>query len=207
MDNKKNFIINIVTLIVVAMLAVSVYALAQTQDKMNKSMEKIQNQQMEYHNEIRVLMRRLDKTDDRVLDQNEKLEELKKNVPIMKTTYHPNGWEVTVTAYDLSVNSCGIPVGEEGYGGTASGFNLAGHTLESARCIAVDPDLIPLGSQVQVIFHDDYASQFNGIYTALDTGGAIEGNKIDLFMGDFGMHETADEVWEFGVRSATIVVL
>ena len=90
--------------------------------------------------------------------------------------------DVTVTAYDLSPESCGKYEGEEGYGVTASGVDLSGHSLWSARAIAVDPNVIPLGSKVRIMFEDEDAQQYNGIYTAIDTGAAINGNRIDIFL-------------------------
>lgn len=115
--------------------------------------------------------------------------------------------DVRVTAYDLSVESCGKPVGSPEYGVTASGVSLAGQSLWSARAIAVDPSVIPLGSKVQLSFESPAMQQYNGVYTAVDTGGAIVGNKIDLFMGDYGSNAEADEVADFGVQNAKAVVL
>lgn len=116
-------------------------------------------------------------------------------------------FNVTVTAYDLSINSCGVPVGCNGYGMTASGFDLTGHSLESARAIAVDPNIIPLGSKVRIKFKDPEWQHLNGIYNAVDTGGAIVGNRIDLFYGDFGTNETDQSVWNFGRREAIAEIL
>lgn len=95
-----------------------------------------------------------------------------------------NAMNVEVTAYDLSEASCGKAPGQRGYGVTATGFNLSGHTLESARAIAVDPRIIPLGSRVKIKFTDNDMQKYNGIYTAVDTGSAIKGNRIDIFAGD-----------------------
>lgn len=88
------------------------------------------------------------------------------------------GREFTITAYDNSVESQ-----EQWVDQTATGFNLKGHTLETAKCIAVDPKVIPLGSEVELEFDEEY-EHLDGVYIARDTGGAIKGNKIDLFMGD-----------------------
>ena len=44
----------------------------------------------------------------------------------------------TATAYDLSVQSCGKKESHPAYGVTANGTSLKGHTLESARAIAVE---------------------------------------------------------------------
>lgn len=55
-----------------------------------------------------------------------------------------------------------------------------GTTATAGRTIAVDPSVIPYGTEVVI----------NGIsYIAEDTGGAIKGNKIDIF---FDSHEEAE---------------
>ncbi|WP_407305943.1 ubiquitin-like domain-containing protein [Desulfosporosinus sp. SB140] len=58
--------------------------------------------------------------------------------------------------------------------------------------VAVDPGVIPLGASVYV---DGYGSA-----CALDTGGAIQGNRIDLYMDS----EAAADSW--GVRSVLVYV-
>ena len=115
-------------------------------------------------------------------------------------------FNVVVTGYDLSVQSCGKYPGTPGYGITASGVSLVGHTLESARAIAVDPRMIPLGSKVRIHFNDPEWQHLNGIYTAVDTGGTINGNRIDLFFGDSG-NSVSQEALRFGRRGARAVVL
>ncbi|HET7628723.1 MAG TPA: peptidoglycan-binding protein [Bacillales bacterium] len=73
---------------------------------------------------------------------------------------------VESTAYTANCAGCS--------GITATGINL----LENpgAKVIAVDPDVIPLGSTVWV---EGY-----GYAVAGDTGGAIDGNRIDVFFAD-----------------------
>ena len=115
--------------------------------------------------------------------------------------------DFTVTSYDLSVASCGKPIGSKGYGITASGISLIGHTWESARSIAVDPKVIPLGSKVEVIFSEPGYSKYNGIYNAVDKGGAIKGNIIDFFMGDFNQNEEHPSVSYFGRTKANIKIV
>ena len=113
---------------------------------------------------------------------------------------------MTVTAYDLSVQSCGKPIGSHGYGITASGYNLSNKNREEAKAIAVDPRVIPLGKKVEIIFKEKHLQKYNGVYVARDTGGAIKGNKIDLFMGDFRSNKPAAEAMNFGVQKATVKV-
>lgn len=104
----------------------------------------------------------------------------------------------TITAYDDTPASQGQWVGQ-----TATGFSLKGHTRASAMCIAVDPRVIPLNSKVLLEFDSDYA-HFNGVYTAYDTGGAIKGNIIDLFMGG---QDVAQQVRNFGRRKVKVTIL
>lgn len=116
----------------------------------------------------------------------------------IKPTSRSGGCEFTITAYDNSVESQGKWVDQ-----TATGFNLKGHSLESAKCIAVDPTIIPLGSKVQLIFDDEY-KHLNDVYIARDTGGAIKGKRIDLFMGD-GVDKKI--VNDFGKRKVKVIIL
>ncbi len=44
---------------------------------------------------------------------------------------------------------------------------------------AADPDLLPVGSVIQV---DKLAERYNGIYTIMDTGPAVQGRHIDIYM-------------------------
>lgn len=115
--------------------------------------------------------------------------------------------EFTVTCYDLSIQSCGKEVGSKGYGITASGVSLVGHTWETARAIAVDPKIIPLGSKVRLTFTEKGYSKYNGIYNAVDTGGAVKGSKIDFFWGDFKQNEPHESLWDFGKTRAIVEVI
>lgn len=114
--------------------------------------------------------------------------------------------DFTITAYDLSVNSCGRAIGHPSYGKTASGYSLKGMTREEAMSVAVDPKVIPLGSRIYLEFEGDL-SKYNGIYTARDTGGAIKGKDVDLFFGDFSQNSAHPSVMEFGRQRAKVYLL
>ena len=118
-----------------------------------------------------------------------------------------NGVLYRVTAYDLSIDSCGKPRYHKYFGITSSGFNLANHTRESAMTIDVDTNIIPMFSKVWVDIVNDKYKHMNGIYIARDTGGAIKGNIIDIFMGDFYSEKAHNSVWEFGIQNAYITVM
>ena len=76
---------------------------------------------------------------------------------------------------------------------TASGVNVR------SGIAAADPVLLPVGSVIQV---DRLGNRYNGIYTVMDTGPAVQGRHIDIYMWN------CDEArYEFGRRSAGITVL
>lgn len=110
------------------------------------------------------------------------------------------------TAYDLSVTSCGKSKSNPEYGITASGFNLSGMSRTEAMTIAVDPKIIKLGTKVRLTFVEDYYSKYNGVYTARDTGGAIKGNKIDVYLGEGGT-SIYKEVDKFGITKVLVEIL
>lgn len=63
---------------------------------------------------------------------------------------------------------------------------------------AADPDLLPVGSVIQV---DNLGSRYNGIYTIMDTGPAVQGRHIDLYMW------SCNEALSFGRRKMALNVL
>ncbi len=72
-----------------------------------------------------------------------------------------------------------------------TGLTKSGTIPQEGRTIAVDPSVIPLGSEVY----------FDGeIYIAEDIGGAIKGNTIDLFYG------TEQESIDYGVQFHSVFV-
>lgn len=82
----------------------------------------------------------------------------------------------------------------------ATGNNTATGTVPTVgRTIAVDPNKIPLGSRVQIEVPS--MPQYSGVYIAEDTGGAVNGYIIDMFVG------SQNEAVNFGRRSIIITVL
>ena len=90
---------------------------------------------------------------------------------------------VSATAYTASCAGCS--------GITATGINLKANP--GLKVIAVDPNVIPLGSKVYV---EGY-----GYAVAGDTGGAIKGNKIDLFVANHS------DAIAFGRKQVKVTIL
>ncbi|MFD1021134.1 ubiquitin-like domain-containing protein [Thalassobacillus hwangdonensis] len=90
---------------------------------------------------------------------------------------------MSATAYTASCSGCS--------GITSTGINL--NANPNAKVIAVDPNVIPLGTRVHV---EGY-----GYAVAGDTGGAIKGNKIDLF------YPSKSKALGFGRRTVKVTIL
>lgn len=94
---------------------------------------------------------------------------------------------ITATAYTAGPESTGKRPGHPAYGLTATGARAT-----PGKTIAVDPRVIPLGSRV----HIDELGEF----IAEDTGGAIRGERIDLFM------ISVDDALDWGIRKVHVHV-
>ena len=80
-----------------------------------------------------------------------------------------------------------------------AGSKTAVGTRARVGAVAVDPRVIPLGSKLYIESMDGFASY--GYATAEDTGGAIKGNRIDLF------YNSNAEANRFGRRNVKVYVL
>ncbi|MDT8717274.1 DUF348 domain-containing protein [Clostridium sp. 19966] len=99
---------------------------------------------------------------------------------------------VKATAYTNCYQCTGKSRGSAEYGITSTG-TTAKRDPSGYSTIAVDPDVIPLGTKVYV---DGY-----GFAIAEDTGGAIKGNSIDVFLNSY------NEASNWGVRYLNVYVL
>jgi 3D (Asp-Asp-Asp) domain-containing protein len=63
---------------------------------------------------------------------------------------------------------------------------------------AADPDLLPVGSVVQV---DAPGTRYDGVYTVMDTGPRVQGRHLDLYMW------SCNEALRFGRRPIHLTVL
>lgn len=87
-------------------------------------------------------------------------------------------YEVKATAYCLCKKCCGKSPDNPKYGETSSGLKIIPGT--GMKVIAVDPNLIPLGSKVYVEGLNGAGDY--GYAIAADKGSAIKNYKIDLYM-------------------------
>lgn len=87
------------------------------------------------------------------------------------------------------------------YTHTDDGCNMTTATGTTVRTgvVAVDPRVIPYGTRMFIVSND--GKYVYGLSAAEDCGGAIKGNRLDLYFG------TAQECNAFGVRNCTVYFL
>lgn len=91
---------------------------------------------------------------------------------------------VKATAYDACMHCCG----------KTDGITRSGTKAKVNHTIAVDPSVIPIGTKI-------YIPELGRIFTAEDTGGAIKGNRIDIYM------ENHSQAKDFGVQNLQAYIL
>ena len=87
---------------------------------------------------------------------------------------------------------------------SATAYSIPGGTTATGTAaregaIAVDPSVIPYGSRLYIV--TSTGSVIYGFATAEDTGGAIRGNRIDLF------YDSTSTCYAFGNRTCTVYIL
>lgn len=133
-------------------------------------------------------------------EQNQKLEKendrLKKQVIELNREvkdFRENYLKVEATAYTSYCNTGCIGI-------TATGYDVRDTIkYKGMRIIAVDPNVIPLYSIVMV--YPERGKPFKAI--ALDTGGDIKGNRIDVLTGI----NKKNKAWAFGRQEVSVRVL
>lgn len=88
----------------------------------------------------------------------------------------------TITAYCPCSQCCGV---------WADGITASGVTATEGVTVAADTNVLPFGTVIRIDGHE---------YTVQDRGGAIQGNRLDIYMSD---HQTA---LDWGVQTKEVEV-
>ena len=102
----------------------------------------------------------LEQLDSEIIDLNIQISELERTIEFYESWQCLGEFKVTY-----------YWPGEDSYGSATS----TGVTAQEGRTVAVDPSVIPYGTEVLIDGH---------VYIAEDCGGAVKGNVIDIFVED-----------------------
>lgn len=152
------------------------YATLEIQDK-NETIQ-------EYESQIKGLTEEISSLKEEIASINSRKNSIQQNSRNNVIRNTDGSWTglFKVYGYDACVFCCG----------KTDGITATGTKASSGRTIAVDPSVIPLGSQVII----------NGnTYIAEDTGSGIKGQKIDMF---FNTHQ---EALQWGIRTLEVTVI
>lgn len=108
------------------------------------------------------------------------------------TINHSKKYRMRSTAYTASYSDTGKSPGDSGFGITASGTRVR-RSVGGYSTVAVDPRVIPLGTKLYI---EGY-----GYAIAEDTGGAIKGNRIDLYFN------SSSQVSNWGVKYVDVYIV
>src|SRR3954447_10057383 len=78
------------------------------------------------------------------------------------------------------------------------GLVTASGVAVQSGAVAADPELLPVGSVIEV---DSLPPKYNGIYTVMDTGPAVQGRQVDVYMW------SCNEALVFGRKPVHLTVL
>ena len=93
-----------------------------------------------------------------------------------------------------------VPGSRLAFGATAycKGIVTASGVPVQSGVAAADPELLPVGSVIEV---DSLPQKYNGIYTVMDTGPAVQGRQVDIYMWN------CNEALQFGRKPIHLTVL
>jgi len=156
---------------------------------MSNMLNQLERNSIKKTNEIQNLKMELDVTNNKLQDAEIILNSYKNyfnNKNLNKES--ESDWQCfVITGYNA--NS-----GEQGTSNkTATTFNLDHNRVKNLPIIAVDPEVIPLYSIVEI---EDL-----GAFIALDTGGLIKGNRIDI------LFNSRSEALEFGKQIMKVRII
>jgi 3D (Asp-Asp-Asp) domain-containing protein len=102
------------------------------------------------------------------------------------------------TLYDAS--ALPVPGARLAFSATAycKGIVTASGVPVQSGIAAADPQLLPVGTVVEI---ESLPQKYNGIYTIMDTGPAVQGREVDVYM--WSCHEAL----QFGRRPIRLTVL
>lgn len=173
MKRKLNIKKVILVFVAIAMVFLIIFGFAVTNKKMNAL-------QQELHETNQVVLEKKEQLTNKDIELDSLKETIsgleKENDQLKKELAQWRALGVFRITYYCSCSKC--------CGKWENGITATGTTAKANRTIAVDPNVIPLGTIVRINGRD---------YIAEDTGGAIKSNRIDIYV------DSHSEALELGV--------
>jgi 3D (Asp-Asp-Asp) domain-containing protein len=116
-------------------------------------------------------------------------------IPDSRFSMLPLGFEL-----GLNANAAPTPGGRVTFTSTAycKGMVTSSGVAVQSGIVASDPSLLPVGSVINLDINDD---KYDGVYTVLDTGPAVQGREVDIYMW------SCNEALAYGRRPARLTVM
>jgi len=134
-------------------------------------------------------------------EQIAKVEEnLLKKIWMEGSGYLPDGTLINLVKPKEFHNSTYMKVDKEKY---PWGLDARGKGLQPMKTVAVDPEVIPLGSKIYIPEFKHSINGHDGCFLASDTGHSFKGNYIDIFSGTKDAYlklEKKLKTWKRNVR-------
>ena len=154
---------------------------------MTEELHTIQNELLKTKENLQIEIERSIKLNEDLIDINKKLEEANITIADVKSNEYQlvyiGDFKITHYCVELYEHICG----------TGSGLTATGTDVTVGRTIAVDPKVIPYGTQVYI---EGY-----GWRIAEDCGGAVKGNHIDVAV------DTHAQAMDMGITSGGVWIL
>lgn len=160
-----------------------------------KTNDKFQETVKSLNNEVQTLKERNAELQKAKEDAEQKLEQTQNELETVKK----NRVSLASRGNDLGETFKATAYTESDSGMDGRGITKTGTKVREGRTIAVDPRIIPLGSKLQV-YCESYP-EINGVYIAEDTGSAIKGRKLDIYM------RSKRKSNDFGIRDVTVTIV
>ena len=135
------------------------------------------------------------KTIDSQINQQE-IDQTNKQTALQQTTFPTENQQQNIeTKSSETVSNV-----SEGRAFRATAYCLQGRTANGGGVrrgiVAADPRVLPLGTRIQIT-----AGSYSGTYTVTDTGGAVKGRILDIWV------PSCSEAIRFGRKSITVAVV
>lgn len=162
----------------------------------------LENKELKEENDV--LKYELNKANETIRQKNKLIDDARKNITALNSTinklkqdqsvYLDGKTYIVVKEMNILASAYSQSDEEE----TADGITYMETRVRDNHTIAVDPNVIPLGS---IVYIESDSPLVGGFYVAEDIGSAIKGNRIDIFMSD------KNKCFEFGKRNVKVTIL